>query len=238
MPSWRNFCLDFVQAAAFTPEHSAFSSAKAVGIILANFQDRFDGEMQVLPLPTDVPPEIHRVVLASSDAQWKLSMGPARIDSACRIPKTSPSPSLDAIALKCSEVLERYVGESGARVGRVALIVHRYCPHDTPAQSLIETFCNEASQKGPLSRSESFEIHNHKVYAPQSRGLSYPINSWVRCKTGKLVADGHPAILVHQDLNTLASTLDSSRFDANQIRSFFDVAAREADEILGKYFPE
>lgn len=237
MADWKDFRLELVQAAIFTPEHSAFVSGKAVGIILAHFQDRFDGDMQVLPLPADIPPEIHRVVLASGDGRWRLSMAPARIDSLWRNTAGDLAPSFDVVVRESIEVLERYLQMTGVRVGRLALLVHRFCPVKDPAHSLIARFCNEASQRQPFNRSESFEIHNHKVYLPQREGIDYSINSWVRCQSANLVADDAPVIVVKQDVNTLASDLETRRFDAGQMQAFFRMAASESDDILRKYFP-
>ena len=76
MATSQDFMLNVVQESIFTPEHSGFASGKAVGTVLASFRDRFDGEMQVLPLPSEVPPEIPRVILQSGDGQWRLSMAP------------------------------------------------------------------------------------------------------------------------------------------------------------------
>jgi hypothetical protein len=237
MATWQEFTLQLVQTVVFTPEHAAFASGKAVATILASSQDRFDGEMQVLPLPAEVPPEIPPVQLRSSDGRWGLSMAPARIDSVWRILAGASPPSLLAVVSECALVQERYVREMRVRVGRVALIVHRVCPVENPAQALIERFCNEASRREPFNRSESFEIHNHKVYAPRREGIDYEVNSWVRCKTAKLVADNRPVILVEQDMNTLATELESRRFEPVQLHAFFQMAAVEADEILRKYFP-
>ena len=87
-----------------------------------------------------------------------------------------------------------------------------------------------------FNRSEAFEIHNHKVYTPE-QGISYPINSWVRCKSGSMTPENRPVIVVEQDLNTLAEDL-RTRFTADEMRAFFETASREANGILGKYFPE
>ncbi len=238
MPAWQDFVVSMVQTAVFTPEPSAFASGKAVGIILAGFQDRFDGEMKVLPLPAEIPPEIHRVVLQSSDGRWRLSMAPARIDSVWRNTAGASEASLTTVVSQCAEVQERYIEEAGVRVGRVAVVIHRLCPVENPAETLIERFCNEASQREPFNHSKSFEIHNHKVYAPRREGTDYTVNSWVRCKTANRVPDDHPVILVEQDLNTLATELESQRFDTARMRAFFAAAPVEADEILRKYFPD
>jgi hypothetical protein len=237
MPSWQDFTLSRVQTTVFTPEHSEFASSKAVRIVLQEFQERFDGEMQVLPLPSEVPAEIHRVVLQSSDRRWRLSMAPARIDSVWQSARDGNGANLRELCQQCVDVQMEYVRGAGVSVGRVALVVYRYCPIDNPAQALIERFCNEASQREPFNRSQSFEIHNHKVYSLEGEGIDYQVNSWVRCKSARLMPDDYPVIRVEQDLNTLATEMESRRFDPAQMDDFFRMAAVEANEILQKYFP-
>ena len=101
MAAWQDFTLNVVQASIFTPEHSGFSSGKAVGAVLASFKDRFDGEMQVPPFPPDVPPEIPRVILQSGDGQWRLSMAPARIDSVWQAKPPAAALSMTAAVGAC-----------------------------------------------------------------------------------------------------------------------------------------
>jgi hypothetical protein len=164
-------------------------------------------------------------------------MAPARIDSVWQNTEATAVPSFGSVVEKCAEVQEQYVCEIRTRVARVALIIQRVCPVAHPAQALIQRFCNESSQREPFSRSESFEIHNHKVYVPQRKETDFPINSWVRCKSAKLATDNRPVILVEQDLNTLANEADARPFEPGPIHAFFQMAAAEADEILRIYFP-
>jgi hypothetical protein len=236
MVSSNDFTLNSLQAAIFTQDQSVFAAGRAVATILAKFSERYDGPMQVLPLPTNTPPDIPHVHLQSSDAQWHLNMAPARIDSIWNNLPMQASPSVASVAQQCAEVQEYYLSEyHHAQVARLALVISRTCPVENPAQILIQQFCNEWSQGQPFKHSGSFEIHNHKVYTPPTEGIDYQINSWVRCKTAALVADNRPVILVEQDLNTLENTI--RRFNADQIRAFFRMAAQEADEIIRLYFP-
>jgi hypothetical protein len=236
MVSWTDFTVQFVQTVIFTPEPSGFTTGKAVATILARFRDRFDGEMQVLPLPPEIPAELPRIVLQSADGRWRLNMGPSRIDCFWNNKSTTPPPSLPTLVRDCAEIPEYYAQESSARVGRVAMVVQRLFPVDNPAQMLIEQFCSESSQREPFNRPETFEIHNHKVYTPQ-QGIAYRVNSWVRCKSVTLAGDNRPAISVEQDINTLAENVEPRRFVSPGMLAFFDTAAHEADDILHKYFP-
>jgi hypothetical protein len=233
----QDFTLDHVQTAIFTPEHSSFASGRAVGVILAKFRERFDGEMQVLPIPNEVPVDIPRVVLQSQDGRWRLTMSPARFDVIWKRDALEEFQDLGSVAMQCAEVQEHYMRETSIRAGRVALVISRICPTPNPAGELIKRFCNQSSQSQPFNRSESFEIHHQKVYVPKELPPDCKINSWVRCKSARLLSDNSPVILVEQDLNTLAEDIGSRRFDPDQIGAFFRVAVREADDILDKYFP-
>ncbi len=236
MTTWKEFTLDTVQAVAFITDPASFSGGRAVALILQKFGDRFDGEMQALPLPASIPPEIPRIVLQSKGGSWQLNMGPARIDVIWSNKSLADVPNLEAVVRQCAEVLEHYVRGAAVKVGRLALIVNRGCRIHNPAQALIDQFCNDASKQGPFRRSASFEIHNHKAYKAKGERDEWEINSWVRCKTadGK---DGPPVLTVTHDLNTLATEMETRRFDAEQLSDFFQTAGREADEIVGRYFP-
>jgi hypothetical protein len=238
MVRWQEFTLELVQAAILL-RGQEFSAARAVATILPRYSERFDGDMQVLPLPADAPPEIPRVVLQSGDGRWRLSMGPTRIDSVWNNKPGTARADLGEMTQECSEVLQRYIGEKHLPVDRLALVIQRVCPVENPAQVLVHRFCNEASENGPFRRSETFEIHNHKAYTPSHEGRQWHVNSWVRCKTAKLTSDNRPVILVEQDLNTVGNESEPPRFDGAAVQNFFSMAVAEANKVLRQdYFPE
>jgi hypothetical protein len=236
MVNWQQFTLNLVQTAMFTPDHSAFVGSRVVATIMRQFAERFNGEMQALPIPLDFPPEVPRVVLQSSDGAWRVNAGPARIDCVWTRSAAAPLMLHEAVP-QCVEVLKDYVSERKVRVGRLSLIAQRVCPNENPAEALIQRFCNQESQSEPFNRSANFEIHNHKEYTP-GRSVDYPINSWVRCQCGFVIPEKTRAILVTQDLNTMAPELESRQFDADQIGGFFSVVCDEAEAIISEYFPE
>ena len=230
MVTWKNFTLDSVQTTIFTPENSAFSAGKVLAVILAKYKDLFDGQMQVLPIPSMIA-DLPHVVLTSSDGNRQLSVSPSRMDS---IWKNSTS-DLGDVVRKCAEIQAEYVCKTQTSVGRIAVVVERICLLENPSEILVKRFCNGESQKEPFNRSKSFEIHNHKEYVPKREDVEYAINSWVRCKADS--NEGMPsAIRVQQDLNTLAT--ETKRFEATGIDTFMSMAIIEIDEILRKYFPE
>lgn len=194
--------------------------------MLRHFADTFDGDMQVLPIPAEMPPEIPRVTLRSADGKRQFNAALSRIDFII----TSPE-SMHLAVDESSELVAKYSSEMGVTGLRLALVVSRTCPQADPAQALISRFCNEEAKLGPFARSATFEINNHKEFQP--RGLDYSVNSWVRCTCSK--KDKDSAILVSQDLNTIQKDIRS--FQDSNIRQFFSAASIAADEILELYFP-
>ena len=140
MVNWRQFTLRSVQTSMFTPDHSAFAGGRVVATIMRQFGERFSGDMQVLPIPPDAPPEIPRVVLKSADESQVVNAGPARFD--CIWNESGAAPlKLEQAAHQCVEVLEHYARETRVRVGRLGLILQRVCPNENPAQALIDGVC-------------------------------------------------------------------------------------------------
>lgn len=239
MVNWRQFTLDSVQAAMFTPDHSTFVGGRVVATILRQFGEQFDGEMHVLPPQLDMPPEIFRVVLQSSDKSKMVQAGPARFNYIWNRTGSDIQVTLDQVLPQCVKVLEYYVRETRTHIGRLGLVVQRSCPDESPAQTLIRRFCMQESQREPFNRSATFEIHNHKEYSPAREGVEYKINSWVRCRCGVVEPENRSAIQVIQDLNTMAADVEQRRFDdVKKIHSFFSMASDEAETIIKKYFPE
>lgn len=248
MVIWNQFVLDVVQAVATAPEPwPSFSTGKAVAAVLSKFGERFNGDMKSLPadVPVElVPAEIPRVTLQSDDgdpdqhreAMWKVNLGPARVDCVWHNTAQATDNNLRSLADECAAVLRAYIEKTGMPIGRVALVVGRFSPCADPAQELIDRFCSLEAQAQPFNRSASFEIHNHKVYEPQGLGLR--VNSWVRCKSAKLQADDRPAIVVHQDFNSLVEEAATRRFDGPTLARFYATAGHELDDILRRYFPE
>jgi hypothetical protein len=227
------FRLSTVQAVAYLANPEDFSKSNVLSAILSSYAARYNGDVQVLPLPEDIPSEVPRIILQSDPPRWELRASPARIDSMWGLLALDEEPG-DVVA-DCAEVLERYVREANVRIGRLALVLSRFTMVDDPATQLIEHFCNDRAIAGPLRRSETFELHNHKRYKPET--MNEQVNSWVRCKSGRLVSDGSPIINVEQDLNTLEEERETNVFPADQISEFFANASAEADSILLVYFP-
>jgi len=120
---------------------------------------------------------------------------------------------LDAHSMveKCLEPVDQHIEENGVHVARLGIVITRAVQLDSPAQVLIDRFCNERvkdpdSPEAPLRNPLNFEIHNHKRYEISLPSQGLTVNSWVRCKTGTDGPEDSPAVIVEQDLNTFPAT--------------------------------
>ena len=227
------FRLMAVQAVIFTPDHGSFSQSSALATLLGRYSQRFNGPVQALPLPEDVPAEVPRILLRSSDQAWSLQAGPARIDSFWHLRDLSSAAPDDVVA-RCVEVLAHYVESTHTTAARLAVVITRASQVPEPARLLVSHFCNEESQQRLFRDSVNFEIHNHKRHLLPG---GPEVNSWVRCKTGHLSVSEAPVLLVEQDVNTVEEIAYPNQFDPQGISDYFQRAAAETDSILQVYFP-
>jgi hypothetical protein len=238
------FLLNSIQAVIYLGDSSKFSSSRVLAAILKHFAERYDGEVQTIPseLVTGLPLDVPRIVLQSKDNTWELRVAPNRIDSIWRSITNESLPST-AVEL-CSDVVHKYMQEVRPPVNRIALVVIRYCEVAEPARTLADHFCKLGAVQGPFRNTQNFEIHNHKQYALP--GGNYPVNSWVRCRTGTIAGTttgtttgtDKSIILVEQDINTTPEFGEIARFIPRDVFSFFQHVKPEIDSILRLYFPE
>lgn len=237
----RDFLIRGVQTVAFSAR-GGFDASRVLTNVLTAHGALLSGRVNVLPLPDDVPAEIPRVELGSLDGQWALSSAPARTSVAwVEREHGIGADHLANVVQQCSEILCCcFLDEMSIRVNRLGFLLTSVFETEAAARLLIEQFCLPARHAeeiatSPLRHSQMFQLHNFKSYlSPFDKS---PINSWVRCKSAPLVPDGAPAIVVEQDLNTSANDLER-RFERDEMRTYFEMAATEAQRILRLYFPE
>lgn len=232
-----DFQLVSCQATLFTPDGD-ISVNKIIKELFPSFSNRFDGEPTVLPpVPEGAPLEIPRVIFESKSREWRCEFSPVRVNFFWRRTSTTDT-SIDLVEFfhQAVDALVQYIEQLSPRVSRLAAVVTRFSPHKDPGLYLARHFCKEQWNEEPLNRPESFELHAHKRYKFPG-GLE--VNSWARCKTGKVSGNGNgkPIVLFEQDLNTLAVESKKIYFGEEKIRQFFSVVPSELDHILGLYYP-
>jgi len=227
------FHLVQVQATVFTPDHN-FSSSRFVSQVLKDFAARFDGDVQSLPLPDKVPPEVPRVVLTSKDKSLRLEGALSRINITWLLVNNVQA-RLANQAVELADVLLRYLRSTQERVSRMGFVVNRVGHTPQPAADLIAHFCNDAIRERGLQQSRNFEVHNHDVVVLNVQGTTVPMNRWIRFRTARVAANGMPVIGVEQDFNTIQEGSDKLRFTPELIQTFFNSVPQDADATLATF---
>ena len=226
-----DFLVSTVQVGVLTPSLSEFAPGLILGTVLSKLADRYDGPPVSVTLPSEIPPEVPRIILSSANQVWEFKAAPARIDSVW-IQRGGENPPA-TIVQDCLLPIMHCLSTIGLSVGRLVLLVTRGCAAENPASRLVAHFCSDGARKGALKRSENFELHNHKHY----RLDKVDVNSWMRCKTGIYAPTQSSAVVVEQDLNTLEGQPTVVGFGQTEIEQFYECAWQEMTSILGLYFP-
>lgn len=230
-PRVADFELGVVQAVLFT-DPDGFSA----GTVMRSFfpvVPQFDGDPQTFgDDAAGFPPDVPRVMLTSRSGQWRCQVAPARVDVFWNRTNTGDVESLSSVLARAAAIIKTFQSRTQRAALRLATVVTRYAPNDSPGTTLAQHFCQERWQAQPLNRPESFELHAHKLY--ELKGFS--VNSWVRAKSGhKRAGDtSSKIVLVEQDLNTPPRAVALSD---DEVSAFFAVCPPELDHILGLYFP-
>jgi hypothetical protein len=223
-----------LQFSIFTPV-LAFSTGSVFPKLMTDFGDVFDGDPISIPLPPEAPKDIPRIILKSKDFKIKLEVSENRVNLSryFNIDETNEISAFVSFIELWGKLTGSYMDFTNATVGRLAVVAVKACECDNPGKALAEHFCKPEYLVEPFNRPESFEIHSHKKY----KFGAFSVNSWVRCKTGKLKKENKPIIIIEQDLNTLAEAINESKFSKEEIITFTREGLKEQQIILKKYFP-
>ena len=228
-----SFKITSLQVSIFTPA-LLFSKSRILERMMSNFGGFFDGDTVAIPMPGDAPKEIPRIILHSADGKFKLEIPESRVNFFRYRKDDDVEIDISQILDLSSRVLKEYKDCTHSIIGRLALVVVKFLENENPGFTLARHFCKEKWITELFNRPDNFEIHSHKHYTLDG----FNINSWVRCKTGRLTKDNKPIILVTQDINTLAEKLEKRDFSFEQVKAFLEIAYKEQEQILRKYFPE
>jgi len=228
-----NFKINSIQISIFTPV-ILFSKNKILEKLMNNFADIFNGNTICYPIPTDAPKNIPQIILDSADKKLKLEIAENRVNLFRNRQNDDVIIDVKKFSSLCFKILKEYKEYTKATIGRLAVVTVKYLENKNPSLALVEHFCKSKWLNEPFNRPENFEIHSQKKYTLDR----FNINSWVRCKTGNLVKENIPIVLITQDINSFAEELDEKNFSIEELKKFAELAIKEQEQILEKYFPE
>lgn len=229
-----HFNISSIQCSIFTPGFS-FRPAAFLMYLLEHWGNKFDGKPLSMPLPDDAPPEIPSIVLTSMDGSLKMDVSRSRTNVSWNKTSSGVNPEVLSVIDEINGILRDIIKDQGVSAGRLAFILNRFAPVENAAKMLAAHFCKEEWLATALKQPENFELHVHERLTLGTGQLN--VNSWLRVRTGRLVADNKSAVLVQQDINTLAEELESQHFEPEQIQAFFHEAVKLGDQVLALYFP-
>ncbi len=237
-----DFSTTTIRVVAYTPDRSALTPSMVLATIMSKFSDRLGGDVQVLPIPADIPDEIPRLELKSEDRRWSFQWSPGRSSAMWSSQETLGAAAADDVNVsECAKILIHLFQQKLVEVNRLAYVIHRVAEIDSPAPALVAHFCTTEScdlsnVRAPLRNSKAFQLHNLKQYDSGMDGVR--LNSWVRCKAENSADATSPGkLLVEQDLNTPSGDI-GRRFTPEQIGDFYLMVTREANQIVALYFPD
>lgn len=223
----------FAQASAFFGQGTHPSGQRVVRGLGEEWWSRFDAEPFLLPLDSNAPPAIPRLVARSSQSHEILQVSPVRVDYQRESIEPAEPIDLEEFTRVSGELLAAVRGVAASRVGRIALVVRRIVEDTDATMDLVRHFCQERfwRERGALYRTDTFELHAHKVFETAQK-LS--VNSWVRNKS--MVIGGKKVVLVEQDINTLAEQLEARDYADEELTGFLLSAPAELQQVMDLYY--
>ena len=171
----------------------------------------FDGDPLVLPLPSDAPSEIPRIVVKSKDARYSCNVSGARVDFFYR----EKEPSQKWIDLRDEyhrhllAISQTVVETLRTSITRLGSIVEFYVPIGvSPSVAMRQAYLKEGILPGE-SQIQLGVLHRQSWETIE-------INRWIRL-TGK---EGESALRVVVDINTIPEK--KYDFDVDSIESFYN----------------
>ena len=220
------FTVTVCQATVFTPDQD--TKVGRVMSQLPRWLARFDADPVVANTGDGQP----RVVLSDTARTWRAEVTAARADVywVLAAPQGTP-PRPGAFYPAAADLLVELVTIARVRVGRLAAVITRLAPHDTPGAYLAAHYCQPRWNAEPPDRFE-LALHHRSVLG------GHEVNAWTRC----LTAPGpDPAVMgavhVEQDLNTPVETLATRRFSTEDIAAWLACVPAEMDAMLERHFP-
>ena len=229
-----HFNIESIQCSIFTPGFS-FRQTAFLTYLLKHWGDKFDGNPLSIPLPDNAPPEIPGIFLTSKDNSLKMDVSRQRTNVSWNRTSSEVNPDVPSVIGEMNDILRDIIKDQRVSVDRLAFILNRFALVEDAAKMLAAHFCKEEWLTTALKRPENFELHVHEKHT-LSAG-QFNVNSWFRVRTGHIVVDSKPAVIVQQDINTMAKEPESQPFQLEQIQTFFHEAVNLGDQVLALYFP-
>lgn len=192
----------------------------------------FDGEPVLLPIPSDAPPEIPRIILASRNQRYRCNVAVGRLDflyTQAGEPDKELTDLRDEFLTVLRQIAEVVKGEWKTDVSRLGFVVESLAFPNDPLELIKSTFIREGALKAP----RRLEVH----VLDRMTWDKLEVNRWYRLSTVVIPAatGERKALSVVFDVNTIPE----ERYDlgADSIIAFYDRASVYVSDSLKMLFP-
>ena len=222
-------------ASGFTPDIELGNILKYATAIVDASGIELDGDLNILPIPSDAPPEIPRIQLASIDKKWRVNVSLERtIISFVEYP-FGDKIGIDSAAfcVVAAELYSSMVDKLKKNIQRLAFVNELAFQIDSPVVTLSTKLIKDAyiGEGGLFKIGKKLEIHtfDRVDWSP------FSLNSWIRLKTASITdnSQAEEILLLELDLNTLAKDQDPDKiFSTREIKQFYNDISGYGNSII------
>ena len=220
-----------IQTALFTKNFQIQNEYEKSNILLGlkeKVGEIFDGQPVLIPVPSDAPPEIPRIVLNSADNLFTCNVALNRIDIFFNLISNSEKDS-DALLKKQkinSKKLFDFLKEKKVIINRVGFVVDI----DYTIQNTLEFLRTEFIKDKKFESPKELSFRYNK--SSNIDGVDIPMNNLVTI-TGK---NDNNIIKVQFDINTVAEIMNAADFLSQEFESIIEYSISEVEK-KSKNFP-
>lgn len=227
-----NISLLGTQAIFFVNDWKNIQSTKLLSAILPRYAHLFDGGIEAIPLPPEVPPEVPRLILRSANDVWQLHVGLNKV-IVYSMPPNEPSEKKapDVYTDKCIEILLELVTKGAIQPYRLALVLTHFVPTQEAAVECYQNLISNYSQQ-TLGVPHNFDllIQNRGVDA----SIDLEVNWLTRFTSVTLEATKEPGLQYQRDINTVEDQM--YKFSPAKTKEFFSWVCAVHKNDLNRFF--
>jgi hypothetical protein len=229
-PKSNAFEINAIQSIIITRAPQGWTS-KELARLLSGFSDQFDAPPTILPLPTEAPAELPRVILRSSDLHWIAEMAASRVTFRWIKMKETSQLGIPEFEARYLSFFDTFLAIQPIQVSRLAFAINRHSVVQDPAELLMGMLHQEELLR-KIQNPENFELHIHLI---KKLAETFTVNEWTRFKSGQLTIPDTPvrrAALIEHDVNTVDEPASDVTFSMVDIKRFMSAAAVEIEKTF------
>jgi len=191
----------------------------------------FDGEPALLPIPSDAPTEIPRIILKSKDTKFICNVSLQRVDLFFN-PKTEQEQDFSNLMKSIEGVLKKTVSffeTSKIKINRAGVSVNLIKDLEEGSNNYL---CKKYLKTGLIADSSELELHILNKFDLKK----FKINRWIRIKTlrEKSVPENDKLLSINIDINSLQEI--AYDFIAEDFDIFLDAALINMNDLLKAHY--